>query len=254
MKCIRPTIESLVDMVDTLIQKVDFLLEMVTRLQQTKENVVNKPTTRESVTVCGEDQTRKETRITSESIVPSFSFPEEPEKKVDEESNIGNNYFTVARLSVTSNNVEKGKMSYFVPIPPTRPSREHFPDECLYIPEINDTNTDEICDNFDKGEAMTIDTEYDRGNPKKAKIIQIGWKSINFAKQYYITSVRPIETNSFVFFRLGLSTRSCNKGYELLKNDKVVETTPIELVLEELFSDLLTVTDPTVVSHGIGDF
>ena len=101
---------------------------------------------------------------------------------------------------------------------------------------------------------MTIDTEYDRGNPKKAKIIQICWKSINFAKQYYITPVRPIETNSFVFFRLGLSTRSCNKGYELLKNDKVVETTPIELVLEELFLDLLTVTDPTVASHGIGDF
>ena len=129
---IRPTIESLVDMVDTLIQKVDFLLEMVTRLQQTKENVVNKPTTRESVTVCGEDQTRKETRITSESIVPSFSFPEEPEKKVDEESNIGNNYFTVARLNVTSNNVEKGKMSYFVPIPPTRPSREHFPNAYIF--------------------------------------------------------------------------------------------------------------------------
>ena len=187
-------------------------------------------------------------------MIPSLPFPQELKEKVHTEIENSNDYVKGTRTNGASVTIETTQTSYFVPLAPTYPSKAHFSDECVYIPENNDTMSEESSKSFDKREVVVIDTEYDRGNPKQAKILQIGWKSEKFAKQYYVTPIRHIERKSFAYFKLGLSTSCSDNGFKLLKNKKVVNTTPIKCVLKELFLDLKSLSAPAVAAHGIGDF
>ena len=76
--------------------------------------------------------------IEPEFSVPSFSFPPEPEEKVASEVETFNDCDTEIRSNVASTTLKTKDISYFVPIAPTHPSRDHFPDECLYIPQRNE--------------------------------------------------------------------------------------------------------------------
>ena len=100
-----------------------------------------------------------------------------------------------SRSKCASAGITTTKTSCFVPLAPTHPLKAHFLDEYFYIPEDIVSGSEENITKFDKRGVVVIDTEYDRGNSKEAKIHQIGWKSKNILKQYYTTAVRHIKTN-----------------------------------------------------------